>query len=90
MMYMSYKYFELANESKNEEKDETEEVKIFLEEIGGIYYAWHVEPEEFIVQTKTVSDMVGELSEIFKNTKIMIKTTKEIECQLNELNQQQN
>lgn len=88
MLYMSIGYFKLANE-KNLDDDEhdNKEIKVFLEEIGGVYYAWHIEPKEkFIVQTKTVSDMVKELKTIFQNKTIKIKTTKEIECQLKELN----
>jgi hypothetical protein len=77
--------------SRDEEVEEVEQkpesVKIFLEEIKGLYYAWHTEPkEEFIVQSKTLDGLLQELNKIFLKKRIEIVTSEEIKCQLRKLN----
>jgi hypothetical protein len=81
--------FNAANAKFETEVEETKKEaakKIMVEEISGNYYAWYTEPkEEFIVQTKSIEDMGKELKKLSINHDLLVKTTEEIACQLNEL-----
>jgi len=85
MYFLSNMIISNMNKNNNEieEDSKPEEVGIFLEEIKGQYYAWYLEPkDQFIVQAKTVDQLMEELTKIFKNKKLHIVTTEEIKWHL--------
>lgn len=87
IMLMTNRILAARNEEVEEVEQKPESVKIFLEEIKGQYYAWHIEPkEEFIVQSKTIDGLLQELNTIFLKKRIEIVTSEEIKCQLRKLN----
>lgn len=60
--------------------------RIFLEKIEDQYYAWYMEPQEkFITQSRSLETLFTDIQKIIGNKSMTIKTTKEIQCQLEEL-----
>lgn len=74
------------NKDEEEPQAEDDSVKITLEEMNGIYYAWEREKNMFLIQSKQVDEIIEHIKEKFPGKNFTIISNKEIEWLKNQMN----
>jgi hypothetical protein len=80
------KYIFSSKQKEETIKDPVITQQVLIEKIQDQYYAWKMFPkEEFVTQSKSLEEVMHNLSNILEDKRIEIKTNEEIEWQLKNL-----
>jgi hypothetical protein len=66
-----------SKDPENEEPPKVESIKIKIEQIEEVYYAWH--DDNFIVQSKQIDDVIEHVKKKFPNKNYFIVSNRNLE-----------